>query len=142
MTWLKTKSHNSLKQWAGAILVALAFTPAFAAPPYDITVTFTPPSAGPVPGSYNLYIDDCAVSGPLSAPFGQVSSGQTFVAALPIDSIYEVCVRSVNVTGENPNPGPVATIAVADLPIPNPVENLDVAVSCPNGGCTITVTVN
>lgn len=124
------------------VFLLLLLVPALASPPYDLTVTFTPPSNGPVPDSYNLYVDDCEISGPIAVPFATVTSGQTFAGALLIDSIYEVCVRSVNAAGETLDPGPVATIVVADLPLSAPVENLDITVACPNGGCTVTVTVN
>ena len=36
---------------------------ALAAPPYDVTVTFSPPTTGGAPDGYSLYIDDCAVTG-------------------------------------------------------------------------------
>ncbi len=75
---MKTKSHSSLKQWVIAILVMLAFSPAFAAPPYDVTVTFSPPATGGAPDGYNLYVDDCAVTGAIGSPAGTVTSGQTF----------------------------------------------------------------
>ena len=127
---------------AGAILPLLWATSLLAAPPYDINITFDPPvSGGPAEG-YNLYIDDCAASGPTGSPFGAVTSGQTFVGALTADGVYEVCVRSFNAAGEIADPGPVATIDVSDLPLPGPVENLDVTVACPNGGCSVTITVN
>lgn len=144
-----------------AVILATFAALTWAAPPYDITVNFDPPLTGGTPTGYNLYIDDCAASGPAGAAFGTVTSGQTFVAALPVDGSYLVCVRSyidkpfptVDVCAgepapdpailicENPDPGPVATIDVADLPV-GPVDNLDVTVQCPNGGCTINVTVN
>lgn len=125
-----------------ALLLALVATAAVAAPPYDITVTFDPPSTGPTPDGYRLYIDDCAATGPTGAPFADVTSGQTFTGALTADGQYEVCVRTYNSTGENPDPGPVATIDVADLPVPNEIQNLNITVQCPNGGCTVNVTVN
>jgi hypothetical protein len=124
-------------------LLALLFVPliSLAAPPYDITVTFNPPLSGGTPDGYNFYVDDCAVTGPVGAPVGTVTSGQTFVGLITADGTYQMCVRSFNAAGENPDPGPVATVEIADLPLPGPVENLDIQVTCPTGGCTVTVTV-
>ena len=116
---------------------------AHSAPPYDITVTFNAPSTGGTVGGYNLYLDDCAVTGATGAPLvAGYTSGTLVPGALTADGIYQVCVRSFNSTGEILDPGPVATVDVSDLPLPGPIENLDVQVGCPNGGCTVTVTVN
>jgi hypothetical protein len=125
------------------VLLLLLFTaPAFALPPYDATITFTPPITGGTPDGYRLYVDDCAVTGPVATAVGTVTSGQTFTSLFLADGTYAVCVRAFNTAGENPNPGPVATVTVNDLPLPGPVNSLDVIVSCPNGGCTVNVTVN
>ena len=134
-----------LKQFCLLVALGIALLPSFvvqAAPPYDITVTFNAPTTGGAPDGYNFYVDDCAVGGPAGAPVGTVTSGQTFAGLITADGSYQMCVRAFNATGENPDPGPVATVDIADLPLPGPVENLDVTVACPNGGCTVTVTVN
>jgi len=115
---------------------------ALAGPPYDVTVTFDAPLSGGSVDGYNFFIDDCAISGPGAAPFASVVSGQTFVGAITADGTYLMCVRPFNATGELADPGPVASVDIADLPLPGPVENLDVQISCPVGGCTVTITVN
>jgi hypothetical protein len=114
---------------------------ALAAPPYDVTVTFSPPLTGGPPDGYNLYVDDCAVSGPVGAPT-LVTSGQTFPGLILADGTYDFCVRAFNAAGENPDPGQVATAVINDLPLPGPVENLGIQVVCPDSSCTINVTVN
>lgn len=114
---------------------------AHAIPPYDITVTFAQPSSGPLPDSYNLYIDDCTVSGPTAPAYGTVIPSQQFVGALPAAASYQICVRTVNAAGENPDPGPVATVDVSDLPLSDPIENLNITVQCPLGSCTVNVSV-
>jgi len=112
-----------------------------AAPPYDVTVTFSPPIIGGAPDGYNFYIDDCAPTGPIAAGL-PVISGQTFPALIMADGTYLMCVRAFNGAGENPNPGQVATVTIADLPLPGPVNSLGITVQCPNGSCTVNVTVN
>ena len=122
----------------------LLFIPliAFAAPPYDVTVTFSPPLTGGAPDGYNFYIDDCAVTGAVGVEVGSVVSGQTFPAIIVADGTYQMCVRAFNAAGEQPNPGQVATANISDLPLPGVVENLGVQVTCPNSNCTINVIVN
>lgn len=124
-----------MKKWLLVLLPAAVL----AAPPYDVTVTFDPVANA---DGYRFYIDDCAVTGPIGAPFAEVVSGQTFVGAVTADGTFEMCVRGYNTTGEQPDPGRVATVVIADLPLPGPVDNLDIVIACPNGGCTVTVTVN
>ena len=136
---LMEPGNRILKRFAFFAFFSLCAAVAFATPPYDITVTFSPPSLGPPPDSYNLYIDDCAATGPLGAAFASVTTGQTFTGALTADGIYQVCVRAVNAAGEQPDPGPVATIDVTTLTVPNPPENLTVTVQCPNGACTVII---
>jgi len=137
----RSRRLNLLSYLIGFAL-SLCTAVAFSGAPYDITVNFDPPLTGGAPASYNLYIDDCAITGPVAAPFASVTTGQTFVSALVADGTYDICVRPVNATGELADPGPVATIVGADLPLPGPVENLDIQVTCPTGGCTVNVTVN
>jgi len=131
-----------MKTIAAIFLAVLLPLITLAGPPYDIAVTFDPPLTGGAPVGFNLYIDDCAVTGPIAAPFGTVTTGQTFVGALTLDGTYAICVRAFNSAGEPPNPGPVATVTVADVPLPGTVQNLNVTASCPNGGCTVIVTIN
>ena len=123
------------------LLLLLLPTMVLAAPPYDVTVTFSPPSVGGAPDGYNLYVDDCAVSGPLGAAVGSVTSGQTFPGLILADGTYDFCVRAFNAAGENPDPGQVATAVISDLPLPGPVENLGIQVTCPTSNCVINVTV-
>ena len=122
------------------LLLLLPFA-ALAAPPYDVTVTFSPPLSGGVPDGYNLYVDDCAVSGPIGSAEGSVTSGQTFPSLILADGTYEFCVRAFNAAGENPDPGQVATAIIDDLPLPGAVENLGIQVTCPTSNCVINVTI-
>ena len=112
-----------------------------AAPPYDVNVTFSPPIIGGAPDGYNFYIGDCAVTGPIGAGL-PVISGQTFPGLITADGTYQMCVRAFNAAGENPDPGLVATVVINDLPLPGPVQNLGIQVTCPASNCTINVTVN
>ena len=114
---------------------------AFAAPPYDVTVTFSPPITGGAPDGYNLYVDDCAVTGAIGSPAGTVTSGQTFPGLIVADGTYQFCVRPFNAAGEQPNPGQVATADISDLPIPGPVNSLGIQVDCPLSNCTINVVI-
>ena len=157
------RRSTALAALAGAAMSLLWAASLQAAPPYDITVTFSPPVANQGDG-YNLYVDDCAATGAVAAPFSAVTSGQTFVGALTTDGTFDICVRAFNNKSDpavdlcpgdtvpdpaisicelpDPGPGMVATVTIGDLVLPNPAENLDVQVTCPNGGCTVTVTVN
>ena len=120
----------------------LVSIPALAGAPYDVTVNFNAPLTGGAPDGYNVYVDDCAATGPVGPAFGTVTPGQVFPAMLTVDGTYNICVRPFNATGELADPGQVATVVVADLPLPGPVDSIDVQVQCPNGGCTVNVTVN
>ncbi len=113
----------------------------YSAPPYDVTVTFTPPITGGAPDGYNFYVDDCAVSGSVGAGIS-VTSGQTFPALIVADGTYQMCVRSFNAAGENPDPGQVATVVINDLPLPGPINSIGIQVTCPLSNCTINITVN
>jgi len=128
------------------IITSLLFTFAaltvWAAPPYDITVTFDAPLTGGPPDGYNLYIDDCAATGATAAPFAIVTNGQTFAGALTADGSYLVCVRPFNAAGETLDPVHVATVDVTDLPLPGPINNLAIQITCPLGSCTVNVSVN
>lgn len=123
------------------LLIALLPATLIAAPPYDVTVTFNAPTTGGAPDGYSLYVDDCAVSGATGAAVGAVVSGQTFNGLLTADGTYEICVRAFNAAGEQPDPGPVATVTVSDLPLPGPIENLDIQIGCPNGSCTVEISI-
>ncbi len=122
------------------ILLLLPFA-ALAAPPYDVTVTFSPPSSGGAVNGYNLYVDDCAVSGAIGAAAGTVTSGQTFPSLIVADGTYQFCVRAFNAAGEQPDPGQVATAIISDLPIPGPIQNLGIQITCPASNCTINITI-
>jgi len=130
-TWIKSS-------W---LLLLLPFV-VLAAPPYDVTVTFTPPVTGGAPDGYNLYVDDCAVSGAVGAAVGTVTSGQTFPGLIVADGTYQFCVRAFNAAGEQPSAGQVATADISDLPLPGPVNNLGIQITCPASNCTVTVIVN
>jgi len=130
-----------MKRLLTVVLGFLMTTIALAAPPYDITATFSPPITGGVPDGYNLYVDDCAVNGAIGAPVGSVVSGQTFPGLIVADGTYQLCVRAFNAAGEQPDPGQVATAIIADLPLPGPVNNLGIQVTCPTSNCTINVTI-
>lgn len=111
---------------------------AFAAPPYDVTVTFDP---APGAASYNLYVDDCAATGATGVPIvsGYVS-GTVQTALLAVDGTFEICIRSVDSSAQElPNPGPVATVTVGPL---GTIQNLSITVDCPNGPCNVTTVVN
>ncbi len=116
-----------------------------AAPPYDITVTFTPPTIGGAPAGYNVYVDDCAVTGATSLPAGTLlvteTTGKTFPGLIIADGTYQFCVRAFNAVGEQPDPGQVATAVISDLPLPGPVNNLGIQVTCPTSNCTINVVI-
>lgn len=143
-----TANHGGRKEPGNRILFAFfsmcaaVVLPAIAwAASYDVTVTFSPPATG-VPDGYRFYVNDCAVSGPTAAPVGTVTSGQTFTGLITVDGTYQMCVRPFNAAGETLDPGPVATVVIADLPVPGPIQNLSISVNCPGGGCTVTVTIN
>ena len=140
------------------LLLLLLLIPvfAFAAPPYDITVTFSPPTTGGAPVGYNFYVDDCAITGPVGAPVSPaydplvlvtvppssgVFSGKTYPGLIVADGTYQFCVRAVSAAGEQSNPGQVATAVISDLPLPGPVNNLGIQVTCPTSNCTINVTI-
>ena len=124
------------------LLLLLMPTFTFAAPPYDVTVTFSPPTTGGAPDGYNLYVDDCVVTGAVGAAVATVTSGQTFLGLIAADGTYQFCVRPFNTAGEQPDPGQVATAIISDLPLPGPVNNLGIQVTCPASNCTINVTIN
>jgi len=125
------------------LLVALAFSIlASAAPPYDVTVTFSAPATGGAPDGYSFYIDDCAVSGPIDAPTASAVAGQTFPAIIIADGTYLMCIRAFNAAGTQPDPGQVATADINDLPIPGPIQNLGIQVTCPASNCVVEVVVN
>ena len=124
------------------LTLILIASSALALPPYDVTVTFSAPAGGGAPDGFNFYVDDCAVSGPISSPVGSVVSGQTFPALITADGTYLMCVRAFNAAGENPDPGQVATVTINDLPIPGPIQNLGIQVTCPTSNCVVEVVIN
>ena len=114
---------------------------ALAAAPYDVTVTFSAPTTGGPVDGYSLYVDDCALTGPVGVAAGAATTGQTFPSLIVADGTYQFCVRPFNTAGEQPNPGQVATADIADLPLPGPVNNLGIQVTCPTSNCTINVVI-
>ena len=119
---------------------------AVAAPPYDVTVTYGPPATGGTPDGYNLYINDCSVTGPVGAGMG-VTSGQKFIAALTADGTYLLCVRAFNAEGIQPGPGaivPVDTLMslipgeLQSLTINIVLEGINVQITCDSTGCVTT----
>ena len=112
---------------------------AYSQPPYDVTVNF---SAVAGADSYNFYIDDCDIAGPVGAPAGTMAAPpETFTAILVADGTYLMCVRAENGAGIQPNPGQVVQVEVNDLPLPGPVDDLAITVQCPLGSCTVNITV-
>ena len=124
------------------VIFGLFASAALAAPPYDITVTFTAPTTGGTPDGYNFYVNDCAATGPIGAPVGVVTSAQTFDGLITADGSYQMCVRPFNAAGELADPHRVATMDIGELLLPGPVENLNVTADCPNGPCSVTVIIN
>lgn len=123
-----------LAGFAFSLLTAVAF----ANPPYDVTATFDP---APGAASYNLYIDDCAVTGPVGAPaVTAYVSGTAQTALITADGTFEICIRSVDASAQElANPGPVATVTIGPL---GTIQNLNITISCPNGPCAVTTIVN
>lgn len=126
-------------KWSITLALLGSFT-VQAAPSYDVTVRFSPPTVGGSPDGYNFYVDDCAATGPLGLGISVVS-GQTFPALITADGTFEMCVRAFNAAGENPDPGQSATVIINDLPVPGPINSLGIQVTCPLSNCTINVTV-
>ena len=129
------------------VLVALLFTAlALAAVPASIVdVTYTLSATGPVPDSVNLYIDDCAVTGPVGAPFATLvasgpQSGAPYDNAVTVEGIYQVCARVVNAVGITPDPGPVHVFDTAEFDLSSPINTLSITVefACGTGVCTKT----
>ena len=133
--------HQVKRGFAIIIPCVLLSALALAAPPYDVTVTFSAPTTGGPVDGYNFYVDDCALTGPVGAPAGTATTGQTFPALIVADGTYQFCVRPFNAAGEQPNPGQVATAVISDLPLPGPVNNLGIQVTCPTSNCTINVVI-
>ena len=141
---MKIVNKLTLKQLAltGAIIVVLGLLAfvreASAQPPYDVTATFDP---APGATSYNLYVDDCAATGPVGAPVTTAYvSGTPVSALLTTDGTFQVCIRAVNATAqENPDPGPVATITVGPL---GTIQNLQIIIGCPNGPCVVSTVIS
>lgn len=130
-------------------LIALLFCCAVAqaAPPYDLTLTFSEPTTGGTADGFNAYLDDCVVAGPAAAPLaGNYVSGTKLIGVIPADGTYVACVRGFNSGGEQPDPGVTATFTVPEE-LPGPVESLDIAVTCRDSAgtvvaCPFTVTIS
>lgn len=97
---------------------------------YDVRVQFSPPRTGMAPDGYNLYIDDCAVTGAVGSPVGTVTPGKNFPNLIIADGTYQFCVRPFNSAGEQPDPGRIAIVDIntADSLIPPPVHSIDIQV--------------
>ena len=117
-----------------------------ATPPYDVTVTFSSPISGGAPDGYNLYIDDCAATGPVGTGMS-AASGQKFISALTVDGTYLLCVRAFNTEGIQPGPGavvPVDTLMsllpgeLQSLTINIMLEGVNVQITCDSTGCVTT----
>ena len=126
------------------LLLMPAFT--FAAPPYDVTVTFSPPVAGGTPDGYNLYIDDCAATGPVGVGMS-AASGQKFLSALTVDGTFLLCVRAFNAEGVQPGPGAVVPVDTLMNLLPGELQSLtihivlqgvNVQITCDLTGCVTT----
>lgn len=124
-------------------LLAVLCMPAFADPPYDVTVTFTPandPAFGP-PTSHRLY-QGCA-TGQTKTLVGTATSGQTFTGLLPAAGTYSFCVHGVYTTPDGPQEGPrsnIANVVINDWDPPTGTPtNLNVTVSC-DASCTVNIT--
>lgn len=129
------------------LVMGLLAMPIHAAPPYDVTVTYSPPLTGGPPDGYNLYLDDCVVSGPVAAPVGLVTSGQEFPALILADGTYQLCVRAFNAEGEQVDPGAVVPLDTLMSLIPGALESLtiniilqgvNVQITCDSTGCVTT----
>ena len=141
-----TKLTELLRNLLLCVLVFSVPGAALSAPPYDVTVTFSPPTTGGAPDGYNLYIDDCAATGPVGAGMS-VTSGQKFLSALTVDGTYLLCVRAFNTEGVQPGPGAVVPVdTLMDL-IPGELQSLtinivlqgvNVQIICDSTGCVTT----
>lgn len=122
------------------LLVACA-APSYAAPPYDVTASFT---AGANATSHRLY-RGCR-AGETKTLVGDVASGQTFTALLTAEGEYSFCVHGVNAVGEGPSSN-VAVVNITDLEdVPGAPNGFTITITCanhPSGlpSCSTTVTV-
>ena len=128
------------------LLLLLVAPVVLTAPPYDVTVTFSPPLTGGAPDGYNFYVDDCAVTGPVDAGVS-VTSEQKFPALILADGTYQLCVRAFNAEGEQADPGAVVPLDTLLGLIPGELESLtinivlqgvNVQITCDSAGCTTT----
>lgn len=115
---------------ASLVLLIACSGLATAAPPYDITYTYNPPSTGGTVVGVNAYVDDCDPGGSLGAPAATVDSGVPISNLITADGIYDFCARSFNNTGEQPDPGVIVTVSINQEPLPGPIESLDITVTC------------
>lgn len=123
------------------LLLCLFALPALAAPPYDVTATFTAPvvdaTHGP-PTGYRLY-RGCR-AGETKVLVGSVTSGQTFTGLLTADGTYSFCVHAFNATGQGPSSN-VAVVVINDFePVPGAPTNFGITVTC-DSSCTVNVTI-
>lgn len=119
-------------------LLVLAAFPTFAAPPYDVTATFT---VGSGATSHRLY-RGCR-AGETKTLMGTVTSGQTFTGALTAAGEYSFCVHGVNASGEGPRSN-IVVATVSEVPLPGAPSNLVITVTCPittPTTCSVTTAV-
>jgi hypothetical protein len=122
------------------IWLALLCAPAWAAPPYDATISFAFPATTIPIDTVDLYMNDCALGAPVGLPFGQITSGQTFPALITTDGTYEFCVRGVNAAGISAGPGAVWIGTIAQLNIPPDSDSINVQIPC-DTPCVINFTI-
>ena len=141
-----TKLTEPLRTLLLCVLVFSVSGAALALPPYSVTVTYSPPITGGVPDGYNLYIDDCAATGPVGAGMS-VTSGQKILSALTVDGTYLLCVRAFNTAGVQPGPGAVVPVDTLMNLIPGELQSLtiniilqgvNVQITCDSAGCVTT----
>ena len=114
------------------VLAACASTPVYAAPPYDMTIAFTP-----APGalSHRAYMR-CKPGETRTLISSNLANGQMFPEILPAQGEYSVCVHGVfagNVEGP-------AVMQVFNVTENGPPTNLVITITCPAANCSITTT--
>lgn len=127
-------------KYFAALLLTLVAAAACAAPPYDVTITFTAPATTPTQGAptgYRLY-RGCR-TGETKTLVGAATNGQNFAGLLTANGEYSFCLHAFNATGE----GPRSNIAIATIndfdPVPGAPTSFTVTVSC-DASCTVNIT--
>lgn len=115
-----------------AAVAALAISLSAVAQQQAGTITFDAPGSGGAPTSYRFYRDGTLV--------GNVTSGQTISALVPSSAgQWTIGVEAVNASGAGPR---VNRIVTAGPPLPGPVRNLNITLSCSTATpptCSVTV---